>query len=126
MREPAQHAQAIVDADDNHAVSCEPAAVIKRLSARASYQCSSIYPEKDRRIMRIFGRPDVEREAIFAHGHRVSRVDIGELWLWLEASWTEIGGVSDAVPSRHVGGRFPAQRAYRRCCKRDAFEDAQI
>lgn len=61
--------------------------------------------------MRSDRSPNVQRQAILAHRHRIASVDVGELRFGLEACRPELDRLFYACPPRHRTGRFPASRA---------------
>jgi len=61
MREPAQHAEAVVDRHDHHAARGEALAVVHRVATGAGLKRTAIDPDEDRCVPRIRGRPDVQR-----------------------------------------------------------------
>src|SRR5665213_565479 len=126
MREPAEHTQPVVDGDNDDALAGEPCAVIERVPARPSGQGSAIYPEEDRRVACSGGCPDIQREAVLTHRHWITRVEIGELWLGLEACWPELSCFSNASPYRHRARRCPACFSHGRQRVRDALEHLKI
>ena len=126
MRQPAEDTQPKVDRDHDDALAGKLCAVIQGVPARTRSKSASVYPEKDRRIARIGGSPDIQRQAVLAHRHRNPGVDALARVLRLEACGSEFGRFFDAGPPRHRAGRFPAARADRGQRIRDAFENAQI
>ncbi|MCY1175444.1 hypothetical protein D9M73_156830 [compost metagenome] len=75
MGQPAEHAQPIVDRHDDHPALGKTLAVIHRVTARSAHQRAAVDPEKHRCLIRLGGRPDVERQAILAHRHRIAAID---------------------------------------------------
>ncbi len=126
MRKPAEDTQSIVDRNNNDALISEPRAVIERLPARPSNQRAAVYPEEDWRVARVSGSPDIQRQAILAHRHRIASVDVRELRFGLQACGPELSRFSDAFPARHRTGRAPSRRADGRQHIWDALEDMQF
>src|SRR3546814_18881428 len=79
MRKPAEHAEPIVDRHHDEPALCERAAVVERIAARPGHQRTAVNPDKDRGVLRIIRRPDVERQAILAHRSEERRV--GKEWV---------------------------------------------
>src|SRR3546814_10048648 len=56
-------------------------------------------PDEDRRILRPFGRPDVERQAILAHRRQVPAIDARRARFRLHARRAEFARVAHALRS---------------------------
>ena len=82
MREIAEHAEAIVDRDDDHAALGEARAVVQRLAAGARDERAAVDPDEHRRLARLGGRPDVERQAVLAHRRQIPGVDAARPAAW--------------------------------------------
>jgi hypothetical protein len=125
MGQIAEHAQAIVDRHHDDAARGQPGAVIDALAPRARRQRSAVNPDHDGRIVRVSVRPDIQRQAVFAHGRRIVGVDVAGAGQGLEAGGTEPGRIPHARPSRHRLGRCPARGACRRRGVGQALEHVQ-
>ena len=66
MRQQAQHAQAVVHGDDDHAALGQRSAVHQRHARGAGAKAPAVQPHDDGALAVSLRRPDVEREAVFA------------------------------------------------------------
>ena len=117
MGEEAQMAQAVVDADQQHAVPSEGRAVIEGQGACAHPVRAAVQPDHDRHGRGgIGGRPDVQRQAVFAgrFGRAADGDDVGYVGRpSLGRRLSELGRLTHAFPFRVRLGRPPAQIADR-------------
>ncbi|MNS74777.1 hypothetical protein D3C72_1082610 [compost metagenome] len=115
--EEAELAQAIVDADQHHPVAGEGRAVIEGQGARPHAVRSAVQPDHDRRRSgRLGGRPDIQRQAVFAGRFRraADGDDVGHIGgAGLRGGRTERRRFAHAVPGRKRQRRLPAQVADR-------------
>ena len=119
MREPAEHAEAVVDGHDDRAgVAHQLARVV--LAGRAVEVAAAVDPEQHREPAAVPVRrpraPDVELQAVLVDGGRA----VGGLEL--RARRREAGGVEGAVAARRGGGRGEAPRTHGRRGVGDAAE----
>src|SRR5437870_10000459 len=111
VSEEAEHAQSVVDRDENDALRRERCAV--RRAAGTDTVAASVNPDHDRQRLGDFPRgPDVEEEAVLALRHGSA--------LWTGGSGR--GRLANAVPRDHWCGWTPAQIGDRRGCGGDALE----
>src|SRR5579871_3286638 len=124
MGEVPQHAQPVVDADDDDAVCRKPRAVIHPFLAGAALQGAAVDPKKHGRMRGCLGGPDIQGEAVFARGPKIVRIDTVAWRWWLSTGGTELRRLPDAGPSWQFRRWFPASLPHRRNRVRDAFEAA--
>src|SRR3546814_4837706 len=58
MREPAEHAQPIIDRDEDDAAPCEIRAIVDWLGTAADPQRAAVDPDNDRGFLRMLGRSE--------------------------------------------------------------------
>ncbi|MNQ79183.1 hypothetical protein D3C85_941170 [compost metagenome] len=113
MGEEAELAQAIVDADQHHAVACKGGAVVEGQGTSPHPVRSAVQPDHDRRrSCRLSRGPDVQGQAVFAG--RVRRAadgdDVGHVGgSGLGRRGAEVRRLAHAVPCRKRPRRSPAQ-----------------
>ena len=125
MGEPAEHAEPIIDRDDDHAALGEALPVVHRFAARARPTARRRRSRRRPARFRVRGRPDVERQAVLAHRHRLFGIDVVELATRADCTRAP-NSVASRTPSQRAIGywRLPAQRADRRFGERNALEHA--
>src|SRR3546814_2042133 len=96
---PAEHAQPIIDRDEDDAAPCEIRAIVDWLGTAADPQRAAVDPDNDRGFLRMLGRPDVERQAILAHCRRRIGVEARRGHRGLQATRPETGGIAPALPA---------------------------
>ena len=123
--EEAEHAEAIVERDDDHvAASGEDGTVVDRLGARTDDEAAAVDPDEDGPARPVEpGGPDVQREAVLVHRTHVEGECRAERARALPGRRSEAGGVAEARPGRERSRREEAARAHRRRGVRDAAKD---
>ena len=126
MHQEAERAHAIVDGHDHDAALGHFRAVVQAVAARTAAERAAVNPEEHRRLVRLGGRPDVERQAVLAGRRQLPEIDAVRLALGLNADRAELRGVARSLPFRSGQRRLPAQRADRRLRVRNALEHVHV
>jgi len=120
-RQEPKRSQAIVDGDDHGALASELVAQLIRIGAGAVLETPSIDPEHHRQVLtrRFLRRPDVQIQAVLAHGLIVGAP--GAARTHLRAAQFECVGLEDARPGLWRLRRTPSQLPDRRRGERQSL-----
>jgi hypothetical protein len=110
MRQIAQHADAIVDRNNDHPLARHRRTIIHRRSIVPAAKRAAMNPHDHRRLPRA-RRPHIESEAVLAHRRRIVRIDAAGNRLALNARRPRPRRVPHALPGPRRHRRLPAFRA---------------
>src|ERR1041384_6875632 len=124
MGHESEHAEPVVDRNDDDSLRGHTLAVVAWLGAVAGNESAAVEINKHREsvAIRFGGSPDIQIKAILAHAVRSKSHVVKDRRL--HAAWAEVDRLFDTFPVLHRLRLAPAQVTYWWLSERNAAEDA--
>src|ERR1700704_3989245 len=117
MREKSEHAQPVVDGNDDRTLAGQHFTVIGARAGKAAGKSAAVDPYHNGQPVfgGLGGRPDVEIKAVFTQRRELGLINSGSRWIRrLPAGIRELRSLANSLPCSGRLRRFPAQIAYGR------------